>query len=131
MEVKKVNKKLRMTTKDVIRYQILTEIMFFRNETLIPSDIEILTLLIMSGPIELGKFCLMSAKIIYPNAAPEEISTRAQNIRNRIVKLEKRNIVVKSKTGRKTIALNPSIDIHAKGNILLDYNYLALESNKA
>mgnify|MGYP007125366076 FL=1 len=59
------------------------------------------------------------------------MSVRSQNVRNRIVKLEKRNIVVKSKTGRKVIGLNPDIDVHSKGNILLDYNYLAIESNKA
>jgi hypothetical protein len=131
MEVKKVNKKLRMTTKDVIRYQIMTEIMFFRNETLIPSDIEILTLLIMWGPIELGTFCSEAVAVIYPDAKAMAYSVRAQNIRNRIVKLEKRGIIVKSNTGRKTISLNPEISIFSKGNILLDYNYLAIESVKA
>ncbi len=130
MEVKKINKKLRLSTQDIVRYQLITEVSFFRKEYLIPSDLEILTLLVIWGPIELGKFCLASAKIIYPDVAPEELSTRAQNIRNRIVKLEKRNIIVKSKTGRKVIVLNPDIDIQSKGNILLDYNYLAVESNK-
>lgn len=131
MEVKKVNKKLRLSTSDIVRYQLITEVLFFKKEYLISSDLEILTLLVMWGPIELGGFCAAAAKVIYPNVAPEELSTRAQNIRNRIVKLEKRNIVVKSKTGRKVIVLNPEIDIHSKGNILLDYNYLAIESNKA
>jgi hypothetical protein len=131
MEVKKVNKKLRLSTADIVKYQLITEVLFFKKEYLISSDLEILTLLVMWGPIELGGFCAAAAKIIYPNVAPEELSTRAQNIRNRIVKLEKRNIVVKSKTGRKVIVLNPEIDIHSKGNILLDYNYLAVESNKA
>jgi hypothetical protein len=85
----------------------------------------------MWGPIELGGFCAAAAKVIYPESLPEDLSTRAQNIRNRIVKLEKRNIVVKSKTGRKIIALNSDIDVYSKGNILLDYNYLTIETNKA
>jgi len=131
MEVKKVNKKLRLSTLDVIRYQLITEILFFKNEYLIPSDLEILTLLVMWGPIDLGGFCASAAKIMYKESLPEELSTRAQNIRNRIVKLEKRKIIVKSKTGRKIIALNPDIDIQSEGNILLDYNYLALETSKA
>jgi hypothetical protein len=130
MEVKKVNKKLRLSTQDVVRYQLITEILFFRNEYLILSDLEILTLLVIWGPIELGKFCAAAAKVIYPDSPPEDLSTRAQNIRNRIVKLEKRNIIIKSKTGRKMIVLNPEIDIQSKGNILLDYNYLAVESSK-
>jgi len=131
MEVKKINKKLKMSTQDIIKYQLLTEVLFFKNEYLIPSDLEILTLLVMWGPIDLGGFCAAAAKLIYSESLPEELSTRAQNIRNRIVKLEKRNIIVKSKTGRKIIALNPNIDIHSKGNILLDYNYLAVETIKA
>lgn len=131
MEVKKVHKKLRLSTQDIIKYQLITEVLFFKKEYLIPSDLEILTLLVMWGPIELGKFCIAAAKILYPEVSPEEISTRAQNVRNRIVKLEKRKIIVKSKTGRKVIILNPDIDIQSKGNILLDYNYLAVESNKA
>jgi hypothetical protein len=131
MEVKKINKKLRLSTPDIVRYQLLTEILFFKKEYLIPSDLEILTLLVMWGPLELGGFCASAAKVIYPESLPEELSTRAQNIRNRIVKLEKRNIIVKSKTGRKVIALNPDIEVQSKGNILLDYNYLAVETSKA
>jgi hypothetical protein len=131
MEVKKINKKLKMSTQEIIKYQLLTEVLFFKNEYLIPSDLEILTLLVMWGPIDLGGFCASAARVIYPESLPEELSTRAQNIRNRIVKLEKRHIIVKSKTGRKIIALNPNIDIHSKGNILLDYNYLAVETIKA
>lgn len=130
MEVKKVNKKLRLSTPDIVRYQLITEVSFFRKEFLIPSDLEILTLLVMWGPIELGGFCAAAAKVIYSESLPEELSTRAQNIRNRIVKLEKRKIIIKSKTGRKVIVLNPDIDIQSKGNILLDYNYLAVESSK-
>jgi hypothetical protein len=131
MEVKKVTKKLRITTPSVIKYQLLTEIVFFKDEHLIPSDLEILVLLVKWGPMELVGFCMNAAKELYPETAPEDLSVRSQNVRNRIVKLEKRNIVTKSKTGRKIIYLNPEISIQSEGNILLDYNYLAIESNKA
>ncbi len=131
MEVKKVTKKLRVTTPDAIKYQLITEIVFFKNEYLIPSDLDILILLVKWGPMELVGFCMNAAKQLYPDTAPEDLSVRSQNVRNRIVKLEKRNIVTKSKTGRKIISLNPDINIQSEGNILLDYNYLAVESNKA
>lgn len=131
MEVKKVTKKLRVTTPDVIKYQLITEIVFFKNEYLIPSDLDILILLVKWGPMELVGFCMNAAKQLYPDTAPEDLSVRSQNVRNRIVKLEKRNIVTKSKTGRKIISLNPDINIQSEGNILLDYNYLAVESSKA
>ena len=131
MEVKKVTKKLRVTTPDIIKYQLITEIVFFKNEYLIPSDLDILILLVKWGPMELVGFCMNAAKQLYPDTAPEDLSVRSQNVRNRIVKLEKRNIVTKSKTGRKIISLNPDINIQSEGNILLDYNYLAVESSKA
>lgn len=131
MEAKKITKKLRITTPEAIKYQLITEIVFIKKENLIPSDLDILVLLAMWGPMELVAFCLNAAKELYPETAPENLSVRSQNVRNRIVKLEKREIVVKSKTGRKIITLNPELDIHSKGNLLLDYNYLAIESTKA
>lgn len=114
MEVKKVTKKLRVTKTNVIKYQLITEIVFFKEEHLIPSDLEILILLVMWGPMELVGFCLNAAKELYPETPPEDISVRSQNVRNRIVKLEKRNIVTKSKTGRKVISLNSDINIDRK-----------------
>jgi hypothetical protein len=128
MEVKKVTKKLRINTYDSIKYQLITEIMFFRKEHLIASDLDILTLLVMWGPMGLNHFCANAARELYPDTPPEELSLRSQNIRNKIVKLEKRNIIIKTKTGRKTIELNPEFDIFSKGNVLLDYNYLSVES---
>jgi hypothetical protein len=131
MDVKRAQKKLRLSSPDIIKYQLLTELVFFKKENLIPSDLEILTLLVMWGPIELGAFCMDAAKVLYPETLPEDLSLRSQNIRNRIVKLEKRNIISKSNTGRKTISLSSDINILSNGNILLDYNYLSVESIKA
>ena len=129
MEVKKINKKLRLSIENIVRYQIITEILFFKEEHLIPSDLEILTLLAIWGPIDLVLFCTQASKHIYKDIKPEEIAMRSQNIRNRIVKLEKRNFIEKTKEGKKQIQINPIFNIISKGNILLDYNYLAIESN--
>lgn len=120
-----------MTSYDVVKYQILTEVLFFKKENLIPSDLELLTLLSLWGPMELVTFCANAAKKIYVDALPEELSVRSQNVRNRIVKLEKRNLVQKTNEGRKQIQINPEYNIVSSGNILLDYNYLAVESDKA
>lgn len=131
MEVNRVQKKIRVTPYDLVKYQIITDLIFFKKEHLIPSDIEILTMLALWGPVELSKFCNAAAKKMYGQIEPEEFSIRAQNIRNRISKLEKRKIVTKSAANKKLIQINPVIDIHRKGNILLDYNILSIESNKA
>lgn len=131
MEVNKVQKKIRVTPYDLVKYQIITNFIFFKKEHLIPSDIEILTMLALWGPVELSKFCNAAAKRLYGSVELEEFSVRAQNVRNRISKLEKRKIVVKSKDNKKLIQITPSIDIYRKGNILLDYNLLSIESSKA
>lgn len=131
MEVNRVQKKIRVTPYELVKYQLITDLIFFKKQHIIPSDIEILTMLALWGPVELSKFCNAAAKKMYGNVEPEEFSIRAQNIRNRVSKLEKREIVVKSKGNKKLIHITPTIDIHRKGNILLDYNLLALESGKA
>lgn len=130
MEVNRVQKKIRVSSYDVVKYQIITELIFFKKEHLIPTDIELLTLLALWGPIELGKFCNAAAKKLYTNIEMEEFSVRAQNVRNRMAKLEKRGIVQKINNGKRQIQINTSLDIYGKGNILLDYNILAVESPK-
>ena len=131
MEVNRIQKKIRVSAYDSVKYQIMTELMFFKKEHLIPSDMELLTLLALWGPMELGAFCTTAAKRIYPDIKPEEIAVRSQNVRNRIVKLEKRLLVEKSKSGKKMIQLADNIAVESKGNVLLDYNFLSVETSKA
>jgi hypothetical protein len=130
MEVNKIQKKIRVNPYDVVKFQVITELIFFRNLSVIPSDVELLSLIALWGPMELSAFCAAAARHIYTEAKPEDLSVRAQNVRNRIVKLEKRKLVLKSSGGKKQISINPDLNIHAKGNILLDYNILAIESTK-
>lgn len=127
MEANKVEKKYRLTKHDLVKYQIITELVFFKKENLIPSDIELLTLLGTWGSVELSKFCNAAAKKLHPNIEPEEFSSRAQNVRNRMSKLIKRGIVGRSETTKK-IALK-TVKVEKDGNVLLEYKLLALESN--
>lgn len=127
MEVNKINKKLRISIEDSIQYQLITEIIFLKKENLIASDLKLLTLLVLWGPLELVVFCNKAAKNIYVDMLPEEISVRSQNIRNRVVKLEKRGLI--ERVNKKQIQFPSVFNIVSKGNILLDYNFLSLESN--
>lgn len=131
MEVHRIQKKLRVTPYDLVKYQIMTEVMFFGKEHLIPSDMELLTLLALWGPTDLVVFCNKAALHLYPNIKPHEIAVRSQNVRNRVVKLEKRGLIQKNKEGKKVIQIDDKIILASKGNVLLDYNILALETSKA
>jgi len=127
MEVNRITKKLRITPQDNVRYQLITSIIFFKKETLTPSELDILVYLAMEGEIELGTFCNETTKKMYIIEKMEQFSTKAQNVRNIINKLVKRGFIDKSlEPGRKSIKLHPEIEVHYEGNVLLDYNFLSV-----
>ena len=128
MQVSKIQKKHRVDKYDLVRYQIITELVFMHKQALIPVDIEILTLLSLWGPMELSKFCNSVAKKLYTVIEVEQFSIRAQNIRNRVTKLEKRGFIVKSNDKKKLVTINPTLNIVMNGNILLVYNFLSIET---
>jgi hypothetical protein len=127
MKVHKIDKKIRVSVLDMIKYQLITELIFVKKEQVIPSDIELLALVGLWGPMGLSEFCMNAAKHLNPESKPEEFSLRAQNIRNKLVKLERRGMVIKSDMARKKIMLSPNLNITTSGNLLLNFNILALE----
>lgn len=128
MNVNKISKKLRITPQDSVRYQLITSIIFFRKETLTPSELDIMVQLALEGEAELGSFCTEITKKLYVIERPEQFSTKSQNVRNIINKLNKRGFIDKSlQPGKKTIRIHPEIEVHHKGNVLLDYNFLSVE----
>jgi hypothetical protein len=129
MEVNKVEKKYRLTHYDLVKYQVITEFVFFKKENLIDTDLELLTLLALEGAVDLTKFCNTVVKKTHPDINPEEFGVRAQNVRNKLTKLEKRGLIRKSETYKKTIEIAMSVPVLKSGNVLLDYKFLALASN--
>ena len=129
MEVNKVEKKYRLTHYDLVKYQVITEFVFFKKENLIDTDLELLTLLALEGPMELTKFCNVVVKKTYPEITPEEFGVRSQNVRNKLTKLEKRGLISKTDSYKKTIQIALSVPILKSGNVMLDYKFLALATN--
>lgn len=131
MEVTKVERKYRLTHHDLVKYQVMTEFVFFRKEQLSDADVDLLTLLALTGPVELTKFCSLVVKETSPKLEPEDFAVKSQNIRNKISKLEKRGFIKKSDSYKKTIEIQSTVKIQKTGNILLDYKFLAVEPSKA
>lgn len=129
MEVNKVERKYRITHYDLVKYQVITEFVFFKKEALLESDLELLTLLALNGPMELPKFCNLAVKQSGEVIAPEDFAVKSQNVRNKITKLEKRGLIKKSDGYKKSIEIASSVPIHKSGNVLLDYKFLAVETN--
>lgn len=127
MDINKIERKLKLEVKDFVRFQLIAALIFFKKETLTPSELEILTLLTITGETELGKFCNNSVKVMYNDVKMEEFAIKAQNIRNILTKMEKRGFIVKTAgSGRKSIKVHSDLAVYFEGNTLLNYQFLCI-----
>jgi hypothetical protein len=117
--VNKIEKKIKMSKDEVIKYQILT-FCFLNNIQISSSDLQCLHVLSKEGTIELTKFCNTISK--------SGIFKSAQSCRNALSKAEKKGLIVKDGTNKKKIFVNPEMGIEIDGVIYLDYKILGLES---
>ena len=131
MKANKITKKINLSVEDSIRFQLMTELIFFKGVTVTESELKILGLLVMTGEIELGFFCNETAKIIYKIDKMEDFAVKSQNVRNIVNKLYKKEIIekVKNSKGKKWIRFTSNIPIKHKGNVLLEYNFLSLNED--
>jgi len=122
--VNQVQKRVRMPKWDIVKFQIVTYC-FLNRITINESDLNCLTLLSFNQPIQLTDFCY--------DASSEEgwIFKSPQTVRNAINKAEKQNLVVKDSENKKQIMLNPNIKIQTEGTILLDFKFLANDTQEA
>lgn len=115
--VNQVQKRVRMSKWDVVKFQILTHC-YIQRIVMSESDLNCLTLLSFNQPIELTHFC-------YDASAEDEwIFKSPQTVRNCINKAEKNKLVIKDPENKKQVMLNPEIKIQTAGTILLDYKFL-------
>jgi hypothetical protein len=132
MDVKRQTRKIRLDSMHTaIKYQLITELVFLRKMPLLDNDVTYLAYLAQWGPIPLKDFC---SKVVI-NIFGEDIATdvdrhpvRVQTVRNRLGALEKKGLVIKEGKGKKVIRISPSIPMVTKGSVLLEYNFLYIET---
>jgi hypothetical protein len=121
--VNQVQKRVRMTKWDVVKFQILTHC-YINRIAMSESDLNCLTLLSFNQPIELTHFC-------YDASAEEDwIFKSPQTVRNCINKAEKNKLVVKDTSKKKLIMLNPDLKIQIQGTVMLDYKFLGHDTEE-
>lgn len=120
--VKKIEKKARMSNDLLAKYQILTYC-FLNNIQVSEADLNSLALLAQTGEPELTEFCLV--------VSDKNIFKSPQSARNAITKAEKKKLIIKKGKNKKTIALNPDIEVYCRGNIFLEYKFLGIESKES
>jgi len=121
--VNQVQKRVKMPKWDIVKFQILTHC-YVNRITMSESDLNCLTLLSFNEPIELSHFCVDAS------TDEEWIFKSPQTVRNSINKSEKNGLVIKDSENKKVIMLNPNLKIQTEGIILLDYKFLAHESQE-
>ena len=120
--VNKVDLKHQVDINVSIKYQIVTYC-FFSDTLISNSDLKFLTQLAKVQGIELTKFC--------EDAVNKGIFKSSQSARNAITKAEKKNLLIKKGHNKKTISLNPDINVQSNGLVLLDYKILGRESEES
>jgi hypothetical protein len=135
MDINKVTRKIRLDSMHTaVKYQLITELVFLRKQSIIESDLTYLALLVEWGAMPLKQFCNNVVTHLFGAESLRDVEkhpVRVQTVRNRLGLLEKRGLVVKQGKGKKIIAFNPAIEVETVGNILLDYNFLYIETKES
>ena len=118
--VNKVNIKAKLSRDEIIKYQILTHC-FLNDIQISSSDLNCLCELAKKGIKELTEFCKDISK--------KNIFKSSQSARNAITKAEKKGLIVKNGSNKKTISLNMKIE--TEGTILLDLKILGFETKES
>lgn len=117
--VNQVDKRMRMSVWDIVKYQILTHC-YLMKISVSEADLNCLTYLALEGDQELTSFC--------NKAHAKEIFSSTQSVRNCLTKAEKKNLIKKEGKNKKKIYINPELKVHSQGNILLDFKFLCVEA---
>lgn len=120
--VKQVDKRVRMTRWDIVKYQILTHC-YLNKIQVSEADLDCLTYLAMEGQQELTDFC--------NKAHDKKIFSSTQSVRNCLTKAEKKSLIKKEGKNRKKIYINPEMSIYSNGNILLDFKFLSVAAQES
>jgi len=114
--VNQVNKRVRMTTWDVVKFQLLTHC-YLNKIAVSDAELNCLTYLAMEGDQELTMFC--------NKAHLKEIFSSTQSVRNCLTKAEKKHLIKKEGKNKKKISIHPDIRVQSQGTILLDFKFLS------
>lgn len=120
--VNQINKKVKMTKWDIVKYQILTHC-YLNKISVSEADLDCLTYLALEGDQELTSFC--------NKAYSKEIFSSIQSVRNCLTKAEKKQLIRKEGKNRKKIYINPEMNIFSEGNVLLDFKFLSVETQES
>jgi hypothetical protein len=120
--VSQVRKNVKMDLWNIVKFQLAVHC-HLKQLNVSDLDLNCITFLALSGETELTEFC--------DRATKNKIFSSPQSVRNAVTKAEKRELLVKNGKNKKTILINPALNIQIEGNILLDYKILRVEATES
>lgn len=120
--VNQVRKTVRMDLWSIVKFQLAVHC-HLKSLNVSDQDLSCLTFLALSGEKELTEFCDAATK--------NKIFGSSQSVRNAITKAEKKSLIVKKGKSKKKISISDDLKVQINGNILLDYKFVHVESQKA
>ena len=120
--VNQVRKTVRMDLWSIVKFQLAVHC-HLKSLNVSDQDLSCLTFLALSGEKELTEFCDAATK--------NKIFGSSQSVRNAITKAEKKSLIVKKGKSKKKISISDDLRVQINGNILLDYKFVHVESQKA
>jgi len=120
--VNQVQKRVRMSKWDIVKFQIVTHC-YLKKIAVSNADLDCLTLLSLNSPVELTDFC-------YDASEDHGVFKSPQTVRNSLNKAEKNGLVIKDPSNKKMISINNSLQIQTEGSVLLDYKFLANDTKE-
>jgi hypothetical protein len=120
--VNQVEKRVRMSTWQVVKYQIITHCYLYDIQVS-EADLNCLTFLAIEGDQELTSFC--------NKAFGKKIFSSTQSVRNCLTKAEKKGLIKKEGKNKKKIYISPDMKVSSNGNVLLDYKFLCIASQES
>jgi len=113
--VNQVQKRTRLSVADIIKYQFWHHCLV-NSVKITETEIDCLSHLAVLGEFELIPFC--------DHVVNHEILSNPQSVRNLVVKLQTKNLVLKRKKSR-TIYVNPEIKVVIQHPVFLDIKMLS------
>jgi hypothetical protein len=112
--VNKVEKRVKMSQIEIIKFQILTYC-YFENINIDRPQLELVALLSMHGTQELQAFCT--------SIGQTSLYSNAQTVRNSLARSAEKGLVIKEGKHKIKVFVNPALQLVINDNILLDYKF--------
>lgn len=120
--VNQVAKKVVLPRWEIVQFQIVVHC-YLNSISVSTADLDCLTHLGVDQEAELTEFCNKITDL--------GVFKSPQSARNALSKAEKKGLIIKQGKSKKKIAIHPNVNIQTEGNILLDYKFAHIESQKA